>query len=82
MAEHFGLKAHGVIFGTAIMFGGTGGMASGPLIAGYLFDITGSYNLAFLIFTITAAIGFVLMLLLKPVKQGALRQPNETRRQA
>ncbi len=70
VAEHFGLKAHGVVFGTVIMFGGTGGMALGPLIAGYLFDLTQSYNPSFLIFAITSAIGLVLMLFLKPVKTG------------
>ena len=67
IAELFGLASHGVIMGTIIMFGGTGGMAVGPLLAGHIFDITGSYQSAFLLYAIIGVIGFILVSRLKPV---------------
>jgi MFS family permease len=67
IAELFGLGSHGVIMGTVIMFGGTGGMAVGPLLAGHIFDITGSYQLAFLLYAIIGVIGLILVSRLKPV---------------
>jgi len=66
VAELFGLGSHGVILATAA-FAGTIGGAVGPILAGYIFDVTGSYNLAFLISAIVAAVGFVLTLLLRPI---------------
>ncbi|MFC1915285.1 MFS transporter [Chloroflexota bacterium] len=68
IAELFGLSSHGVIFGVVIMFGGTGGMAIGPFLAGHIFDITGSYQLAFLIYAIISVIGLILVSLLRPVR--------------
>jgi MFS family permease len=67
VAELFGLSSHGVIFG-CVLLGMTSGMATGPLVAGYIFDITSSYQLAFQIFTIINIIGLILILFLKPVK--------------
>jgi len=67
VAELFGLSSHGVVMGMIIMFGGTGGMAVGPLLAGYIFDITGSYHTAFLMYAIIGIFGLVLVSRLKPV---------------
>lgn len=67
IAELFGLGSHGVIMGTVVMFGGTGGMAVGPLLAGHIFDITGSYQSAFLLYAIIGVVGLVLVSRLKPV---------------
>ena len=67
-AELFGLKSHGIILGTAA-FAGTIGAAVGPIAAGYIFDTTASYNLAFLICAIIAVLGFILTLLLPPAKR-------------
>jgi len=47
VAELFGLKAHGLIYGV-INFSSSLGAAIGPFLAGYIFDITDSYMLAFL----------------------------------
>lgn len=66
-AELFGMKSHGVILG-AISFGFTVGAAVGPLVTGYLFDLTGSYQLAFLICAAFGVIGFLLTALLRPIK--------------
>ena len=58
LAELFGIASHGTIFGLVyfvITIGGT----IGPILAGYIFDITGSYQIVFstcLIFSIIAVI--------------------------
>ncbi len=64
VAELFGLKAHSVILAAAAT-GGSIGAALGPLLAGYMFDTTGSYSLTFLIGAIISLIAIVLTLLLK-----------------
>ena len=48
VAGLFGLRSHGLIYGV-IHIGFTFGAAVGPLVTGYIFDITGSYQIAFLI---------------------------------
>lgn len=47
VAEYFGMRGHGAIFGTIVFFG-TLGASVGPILAGLLFDVTGSYFFAFL----------------------------------
>ncbi|MFC1965210.1 MFS transporter [Chloroflexota bacterium] len=66
VAELFGLGSHGAIMGI-VTFAMTIGESIGPLMAGRIFDVTGGYQLAFLIFAILAIIGLVSTLLLKPV---------------
>lgn len=61
VAEYFGMRAHGAIFGVVVFCGTTGG-AVGPILAGVLFDRTGSYTLAFLSLMAMAALAFVLVL--------------------
>ena len=46
VAEYFGMRAHGAIFGV-ILFCGTIGGSLGPIAAGFVFDVTGGYALAF-----------------------------------
>jgi len=65
VAELFGLSSHGVIFGT-VFFSATIGGAVGPPLAGYIFDVTGSYQPAFLIFAAASGAALALALLLKP----------------
>ena len=65
LAESFGLKAHGAILG-AIIFGTSLGGTVGPLLTGYMFDVTGSYQLAFLVFAILSLTSLILAILLKP----------------
>jgi len=64
-AELFGLSAVGVLVGN-FGFSFTIGGAVSPVLSGYIFDVTGSYNLAFLICAIVALIGCVLALSLTP----------------
>ncbi|MGB0507868.1 MAG: MFS transporter [Pikeienuella sp.] len=63
VAEFFGTKAHGAIFGV-ILFCGTIGGAAGPLMAGWVFDTFGSYDIAFGGLAAMAALGLLLTLTL------------------
>lgn len=65
-AELFRLRSHGAILGT-ITFCGTIGGAIGPVMAGRIFDITNSYQLAFLVCAGFGVIGFVMVFLLRPL---------------
>jgi MFS family permease len=67
VAEFFGIRAHGVLFGI-IAFCGTVGGAIGPILAGYSFDVTAQYIPAFWLCTLMNALGLVLLLLLKPTE--------------
>ncbi len=67
VAEHFGLRSHGAIFGI-VFFSTMVGGALGPVIAGYIFDITASYSLAFWICTMVSAITLGLILSLRPAR--------------
>lgn len=66
-AEWFGIRFHGTVFGIVACFGTTGG-AAGPILAGHLFDITGSYRTAFLILTAFALAAWGMLLVLRPVR--------------
>jgi len=70
VAELFGLRSHGAILG-AIFFSGAIGGAIGPVMAGHIFDIMGSYHLAFLVCMAINVAGLILVLLLTPTgKEG------------
>ncbi len=59
VAEYFGMKAHGAIFGAIVFFGALSG-AAGPLLAGMLFDRLKSYDVAFSILILLALTGMLL----------------------
>lgn len=63
IAEYFGLRAHGTLFGIVVFFGTIGGVA-GPIFAGRMFDVTGSYFLAFSALALMVSLGLALTLLL------------------
>ncbi len=65
VAELFGLNAHGTNLG-AINVGYTIGAAVGPFVAGYVFDVTYSYQVAFIFGIIIAIFGLILTILLTP----------------
>ena len=67
VAEWFGIQSHGTLFGIVVCFGTTGG-SIGPLLAGHLFDLTGSYQPTFRIVTAMALIAWGMLLFLRPVK--------------
>lgn len=64
----FGTKSIGSIFGT-VNSAYTLGVAIGPLIGGYIFDITGSYYSAFLTAAIATTLAFILCLAVNPPRR-------------
>ena len=71
VAELFGLSSVGEVLGGVLCVGAIGG-AIGPVLAGHIFDITHSYQLAFLICVILCVVGTILTSLLRPV--GGIRR--------
>ena len=69
LARVFGLRAHGAIFGVTA-FGFTIGAAISPLLTGYIFDVTGSYQRAFLVCATLGVVGLILASTLTPIKGG------------
>ena len=66
VAELFGTRAHGYLFGI-VNFAGTLGGALGPLVAGRIFDVSQSYQWTFLLLAAFSAAGMVLLACLKPL---------------
>jgi len=67
VAEYFGLRSHGLLIGIAVFAGTVGGFI-GPIFAGYVFDTTASYRIAFLGCVGVTSLGLGLILSLKPTK--------------
>lgn len=65
-AELFGLRSQGVILGI-IIFASTIGGSIGPVVAGKIFDITGSYQIALMICVAVACVGLILAIFIRPV---------------
>ena len=65
VAELFGLGSLGAIMGVVMFAGVTFGGALGPVLGGAIFDVTSSYDLAFLISALLAIIAVGLILLLR-----------------
>ena len=68
VAELFGTGSHGVLFGI-VLFSGNFAGAIGPILAGRIFDVMGSYRIIFLMLIVVAATGFVLVSLLRPLRK-------------
>ncbi len=64
IAEFFGTVSHGAIFGMMIFVSTIGG-AIGPLLGGYVFDLTGSYRLVFLSLPLISTLGLGTALMLR-----------------
>lgn len=65
VADLFGLRNHGLILGTLAFIVVIGG-GIGPLVAGYIFDLSGSYYMLLLVLLAVSATGSVLISLLRP----------------
>ena len=65
VGEYFGLRAFGKILGLT-MIPATIGVAIGPVLTGWIFDVTGSYDLAFAMHLAGFLIGAILLLALRP----------------
>ncbi len=68
IAKFFGTKSHGLLFGIVIFCSTIGG-AIGPFMAGYIFDISASYKIVFLILAVLCTIAMALTASLKPLRQ-------------
>ena len=68
VAEFFGTGSHGLLFGI-VLAGGTVGGALGPVLAGRAFDVTGTYRVVFWVLTALVAMGFILIMLLRPLSK-------------
>ena len=79
-AELFGLESLGSIMGI-VFFVGTSGSIISPWMAGRIFDITESYDLAFWICFGFSIIGIILIFLLRPIasKGGSVDPGGSTR---
>jgi len=66
VAELFGLASLGVILGAVTLVEDTG-HAIGPVLTGWIFDFTGSYQLAFSVCVAISMIPIILVLLLRPI---------------
>jgi MFS family permease len=64
ISRYFGRKAFGAICGTAVMFMSPAAFIS-PVLAGWIFDSTGSYSAAFFVF---ASISLLIIILLSFLK--------------
>jgi sugar phosphate permease len=62
--EYFGLGSFGAIYGGLWAFE-TLGWAAGPYVTGYIFDMTGNYNLAFIIFISVSLLAAALMMIVR-----------------
>jgi len=65
VAMLFGLTSHGLIFGLVSLGFSIGG-SIGPVLAGYIFDITNRYQAAFMVTASITLVGLILTILLKP----------------
>jgi len=71
--KFFGLRSLGVILGIIVFAATTGGVI-GPVLAGYIYDVSGSYRPAFIGGGVIIIIGFLATLLMKmPAKKDDYR---------
>ena len=66
-ADYFGIKNFGAIMGLMAAVGMVGGLVS-PIVAGWVFDVTGGYSQVWMLFTLFLLPSIPLMLIAKPPK--------------
>ena len=67
LADYFGTRDQGAILGVVIFISNLGS-AIGPVLAGYIFDMTGSYQVIFMVLTGMSLTGLCAAYGLRPVK--------------
>jgi MFS family permease len=65
--ECFGLKSFATVSGIAGLFT-MSGAAFGPMLAGYIYDVTDSYRMAFMIFAVLSILAMVVIWFARPPK--------------
>jgi MFS family permease len=68
IARLFGLSSHGLLFGV-VGFSHVVGGAVGSVVTGYIFDLTHSYQMAFLVCAAFGVVSLILVALLRPTKR-------------
>lgn len=68
IARLFGLSSHGLIYGVVGLSWTVGG-AVGPIMTGYMCDVIGNYQLAFLLCAVIGVVGLLLLVILRPTKR-------------
>ena len=81
MAEYFGRRNFGAIQGLQGTLGAVGGFLA-PLAAARIFDVTGSYRMAWEIFAGIAVLGMVLILFAKRPKEAEAWAPARLKKTA
>ncbi len=74
-AELFGLKSHGTILACTSFASAVGG-AVGPVLVGYIFDVTGSYQLGFILCLLVTIVGITALISLRPISKGEIARSN------
>ena len=74
-AELFGLKSHGTILACTAFASAVGG-AVGPVLVGYIFDVTGSYQLGFILCLLVTIVGITALISLRPISKGEIARSN------
>jgi len=77
-ADYFGASSFGAIMGFSALVVMLG-MAFGPVIAGYMADLTGSYEPAFSLLAVLCLVGSACFFLATPPKELPLSSPTVTR---
>lgn len=67
VAGLFGTRSQGILLGIVIFFGTIGG-SIGMTLSGYLFDVTGTYTIAFIIMLGLIIVGLIILSLINPIK--------------
>ena len=67
LAQLFGLSSHGLILGVIVLIFSIGA-AIGPFMAGYIFDVTGGYQVAWLVSAAISIVALVSAALITPIR--------------
>ena len=78
VSQYFGLISFGAIYGGLWAFVTIAG-ATGPFIAGYIFDVTGNYDLVFILSILITSIALALIFLLGAPKPSRLDLSSESK---
>jgi MFS family permease len=75
VSDTFGLRRIGTIFGLLDIGGGIGA-AIGPVIGGFIFDVNGSYSVAFLIGAVTLVVMTLLIAQIRRETSSGIKKPD------
>jgi MFS family permease len=76
VAEYFGVRSHGALFGI-VFFSTMVGGAAGPVFAGFIFDTTGTYTAAFWTCAALAATALALIISLTQIRPSGKETERE-----